>query len=342
MPTAVLSPGYQAARTGVGLIAGTSGLIVLSGAERASYLQGLLTNDIVSLAKGTGCYAAYLTAQGRMISDLHVYELGDTILATTPRETKDVLLSKLDQFIFSEDVQLGDLTDTFTTLVLVGPGTEAALRHVLGAEIEGFAAAPLHSNRRVSVDGQTVVALRVSDPGVDGVALVVPAAYASTLADALRAQGAVDLTEGDADALRIEAGVPIFGRDMDTDTIPLEAGIEARAISFSKGCYVGQEVIIRVLHRGHGRVARKLVGLTCDPRAAVPAVGTAIMLDAATVGEITSSVWSPAMQRPVALGYVKRDYTLPETSLLTADGTRVVVSALPFTSASGTASARPE
>ncbi|MFN7982602.1 MAG: glycine cleavage T C-terminal barrel domain-containing protein [Vicinamibacterales bacterium] len=330
MSTAVLSPGYQAAHSGLGLITRSPGLIVLSGKDRASYLQGLLTNDITALAAGTGCYAAYLTAQGRMISDLHVYELGDTMLVTTPRETKDVLLAKFDQFIFSEDVQLGDLTDAFTVLELVGPGVAPALGQVLGAGLDGFATEPLHANRRVEVNGQAVVALRVSDAGVDGVAVIVESAFATTLADLLRAQGAVPLTEADTDALRVEGGVPLFGRDMDAETIPLEAGIETRAISFTKGCYVGQEVIIRVLHRGHGRVARKLVGLRFEPDAAVPSAGTALQNDGAAVGEITSSAWSPRLQRPIALGYVKRDFTQPDTTLVTADGVRATVSVVPF------------
>ena len=93
----------------------------MSGADRATYLQGLLTNDVAALKPGEGCYAAYLTPQGRMIADLHVYELGDVILLTVPREQKDVVLAKLDQFIFTEDVQLGDVTDTFVTIAVVGP-----------------------------------------------------------------------------------------------------------------------------------------------------------------------------------------------------------------------------
>ena len=330
MPIAVLSPGYQAARTGLGLITRTPGLIVVSGADRASYLQGLLTNDIVALGKGTGCYAAYLTAQGRMISDLHVYELGDTILVTTPRDTKDTVLAKFDQFIFSEDVQLGDLSDTFGVLLVVGPGADEGLRAVLGPEIEGFAAQPVHSNRRIAVAGQTVIALRVSDAGVDGVALIAETAAIVTLADALRSHGAVDLSEADAEALRIEAGVPLFGRDMDAETIPLEAGIESSAISFSKGCYVGQEVIIRVLHRGHGRVARKLVGLVLDSEAPVPPPASALTIEGTAVGEITSSAWSPRLQRPIALAYVKRDLTQPGTALAAADGSLAMVTALPF------------
>jgi len=117
---------------------------------------------------------------------------------------------------------------------------------------------------------------------------------------------------------------------MDEETIPLEAGIEATAISFTKGCYVGQEVIIRVLHRGHGRVARKLVGLTFNPSAAVPAPGTVLLADEKAVGSITSSAFSPAAGRPVALGYVKRDFIEPGTAVTTADGAPAQVTLLPF------------
>jgi folate-binding protein YgfZ len=303
---------------------------MVSGRDRATYLQGLLTNDIVALSSGQGCYTAYLTAQGRMISDLHVYELGDVMLVTTPRSTKDVMLGKFDQFIFSEDVQLGDVTDAFGVLVLVGPGIARALDTVLGHEASEVAALPLHANRRLVCEGQPVVALRVADTGVPGVALMADTTTMTHLTDAVHAAGGVDLDEETADALRIEAGVPAVGRDIDTETIPLEAGIEERAISFTKGCYVGQEVIIRVLHRGHGRVARKLVGLTLAPHDEVPVVGTALTVDGAVVGSITSSVWSPSLARPIALGYVKRDFVQPGTSVDVGVGVQATVTALPL------------
>ena len=108
------------------------GRIVVSGADRASYLQGLLTNDVVALKSGQGCYTAYLTAQGRMISDLHVYELGDVMLLTMAGDVKDTVLAKLDQFIFSEDVQLGDVTGTFAQIAVVGPEAAQAVARVLG------------------------------------------------------------------------------------------------------------------------------------------------------------------------------------------------------------------
>ena len=113
---------YAAARSGAAVIERSrQGRIVVSGADRATYLQGLLTNDIASLKAGEGCYAAYLTPQGRMIADVNVYELGDVILLTLDREVKDAVLAKLDQFIFSEDVQLGDVTDTFAQAALHRP-----------------------------------------------------------------------------------------------------------------------------------------------------------------------------------------------------------------------------
>ena len=132
---------------------------------------------------------------------------------------------------------------------------------------------------------------------------------------ALGSAGAVAPTEETAETLRIEAARPRFGVDMGTDTIPLEAGIEDRAISFTKGCYVGQEVIIRVMHRGHGRVARRLVSIVLL-RCAVPARGSKIFAGERAVGEITSAATiSPKQRAPLALGYVNRDHAAPGTEL---------------------------
>ena len=118
--------------------------------------------------------------------------------------------------------------------------------------------------------------------------------------------------------------MPLFHRDMDEDTIPLEAGIEPRAISFTKGCYVGQEVIIRVMHRGHGRVARKLVGLAIDADR-VPASEALIHAGDREIGRVTSATWSPALNRPIALGYVHRDFVEPGTRVAVADSAAAVV-----------------
>ncbi len=330
MTSAARSQAYQAARTHAALLERRRGRIVVSGRDRATYLQGLLTNDIPALKEGQGCYAAYLTPQGRMISDLFVYELGDVILLTLPMTTKEVVLAKLDQFIFSEDVQLGDVTDTFGSVVIAGPDAALAVNALLGTDVATLAAMPVHGNLRATASGQPVIVLRVDDTGEPGFELLVPAEALAGVRTLLLNAGAIEADEATAEQLRIEAGVPRFGQDMDEETIPLEAGIEATAISFTKGCYVGQEVIIRVLHRGHGRVARKLVGLTFEPATPVPAPGTVLRVEEKEVGAITSSAFSPASGRPIALGYVKRDFIEPGTAVVTADGTPAQVVPLPF------------
>src|SRR4030088_2209690 len=132
MIPAVSAAAYDASRHHAAFVDRSHrGRIVVSGTERASYLQGLLTNDIVALAPGQGCYTAYLTAQGRMIADLYAYEFGDIMLLTMIAAVKDVWMAKLDQFIFSEDVQLGDVTDTFAQIAVVGPQAASAVASIV-------------------------------------------------------------------------------------------------------------------------------------------------------------------------------------------------------------------
>jgi folate-binding protein YgfZ len=330
MIPAVSPAGYDAARHRAAMIDRSDrGRLVVSGAERASYLQGLLTNDVVALRAGQGCYCAYLTAQGRMISDLYVYELGDVMLVTMAGDVKDTQLAKLDQFIFSEDVQLGDVTDTFAQIAVVGPDAAQAVATALGGvSADTLRTLAEHGNMRTEWAGGAAIVIRVTDTGEPGYDLFVDRAQADAMKAALEANGVAAIDEATADALRIEAGVPLFHRDMDEETIPLEAGIESRAISFSKGCYVGQEVVIRVLHRGHGRVARKLVGLLVDG-AQPPPRGAVIRSGDREIGEVTSSTASPALQRPIALGYVKRDFVEPGTKVTVGVGS-AEVTALPF------------
>jgi folate-binding protein YgfZ len=307
------------------------GRIVVSGTERASYLQGLLTNDVIALKAGQGCYTAYLTAQGRMIADLYAYELGDVMLLTMIGGVRDGVMAKLDQFIFSEDVQLGDVTATFAQIAIVGPGAAAIVASIVsGVSEDALRDMPEHGNARGEWAGGAAIVARVTDPGEPGFDLFVEYAQAGALRAALAAAAVVELDEATAEAVRGESGMPLFGRDMDEETIPLEAGIESRAISFSKGCYVGQEVIIRVLHRGHGRVARKLVGLTLEGDG-VPEAGAAIRGSDREIGNVTSAAWSPALQRPIALAYVHRDFLEPGTMVTVGDQS-ATVTALPFLS----------
>jgi folate-binding protein YgfZ len=304
------------------------GRLVVSGRDRGSYLNGLLTNETASLRAGEGCYSAYLTAQGRMIADMWVYELGDVMLMTLDRGVKDVVLAKLDQFIFSEDVQVGDVTDTFAHVAVVGPLAARVVAAVLELDAEALGALVEHGNLRAAFAGAAAIVLRVSDLGEPGLGVLVDAQQSSALTDALRRAGAESVDAAAAEVLRVEAGLPKFHRDMDEDTIPLEAGLETSAISMTKGCYVGQEVIVRVLHRGHGRVARRLVGLTLDGDR-VPSAGARVHAGDREIGRVTSAVRSVALMKPIALAYLHRDFTEPGHRVR-VDGDEAVVTALPF------------
>jgi folate-binding protein YgfZ len=237
-------------------------------------------------------------------------------------------MNKLDQFIFSEDVQLGDVTETFAAIGVIGPEAASVVSGALGIPDATLAALPTHGNLRAPCNGQPTIVIRVADLGEPGYDVLVEASMAAMVRTALRDAGAADVDPAAAETRRIEGGVPKFHQDMDEETIPLEAGIESRAISLTKGCYVGQEVIIRVLHRGHGRVARKLVGLTFGD-GAPPARGDAIQAAGRDIGEVTSATWSPALQRPIALGYVQRDFIAPGTAV-TVEGAQAEVTRLPF------------
>lgn len=288
--------------------------IAVAGSDRAAYLQGLLTNDIQALTAGTGCYAAWLTPQGRMITDLHVLESGDMILLDVPAELSEAIIQRLDQFLFSEDVQLAPLSGQLRAIPIHGPGAAAVLeKTVPGAS--SLEAWKEYQNARFDLDGVPVVLARVTELDVPGYRAYVAASSADSFVRALTANGAVSVSQDVIDVVRVEAGYPVFGIDMTDDTIPLEAGIEDRAISLTKGCYVGQEIIIRVLHRGGGRVARKLVSLRIDGE--TPAAGSRLLAGDRDIGAVTSAAWSPTFGT-IALAYVHRDFTAPGTSLTVA------------------------
>lgn len=256
---------YQAVHARGGVVRRTDRrVLAVSGADRAAWLQGLVTNDVQTLAPGESCYAAYLTPQGRMITDMHIFAGGDRLLLDVPALLAASLRERLDGLIFAEDVQVTDES------------------------------------------GRLLVWTVVSGGLIDLAGEVLPAEYKS-------------LTEIDLDTfevIRIERGVPKFLADMDQDTIPLEAGIDDRAISFTKGCYVGQEIIVRVTTRGGGRVAKQLVRWHADDSApVVPLQDAPIFSGTRQIGRVTSAAFSPAMGKVVGLGYVHRDFVEPGTEV---------------------------
>jgi folate-binding protein YgfZ len=322
---------YRAVRDRAGLVDRSArGKIVVAGSDRAKYLHAMLTNDIVALKPGTGCYAAYLTPQGRMMADMCVYETGDVCLLDVHPSVKDTVLEQLDRFVFSEDVHLGDVTDAFGCLGVYGPMAARVLADALGGADAG-ALLP-YQNLRAPFAGEPAIVVAAGRSGAAGFEVYIERGKAGDLSRALEHAGGEPVGDEAMEVVRIEAGIPAFTIDMDQQTIPLEAGIEKDAISFTKGCYPGQEVVIRILHRGHGRVARKLAGILVQADD-VPERGDLLLDDDREVGRVTSAAYSPSLLSPIALGYVQRELLAPGTALAIAHGERrlpAVVGPLPF------------
>jgi folate-binding protein YgfZ len=234
---------------------GDRGRLRFTGRDALSFLQALVSNDVEALPIGGSCDAVYLTPQGRMITDMRVFRRADDVIVSVPAELAAVLAVKFDSLIFSEDVQIADVTSSMPHLTLID---ESLNTHDV-----------------------------VDEPPPAGVP---------------------ELPASELELQRITSGAAKWGVDMNEDTIPLEAGLLDRAISQSKGCYVGQEVIIRVLHRGGGRVAKRLMKIAFPPGAPVPERGAPINAGGAPAGAITSAAFSPASNSAVALGYVKREH----------------------------------
>jgi tRNA-modifying protein YgfZ len=338
------SDSYRALRAAAGVLdRADRGRLALSGADRRGYLQGILTNDIAALAPGTGCYAAYLTPQGRMVTDLRVFELGDRILVDLDASLAASIADRWSMFVITEDVTVEDVSASTAQVGVYGPSAAAVLRQALEAgrapdesvpDAGTLEAIPLHGNARWDFGGEPAFVLRSDDIGVQGFDVVLAAGRKDALLAQLLAAGGVLVADADAEVTRVEAGRPKFLVDMTEDTIPLEAGIEDRAISLTKGCYVGQEIIIRVLHRGGGRVAKRLVGLSFDAGQPAPPAGARIMAGEKEIGTITSATDSPALGHAIALGYVHRDFVEPATAVVAGDAP-ARVAALPFVPAGG-------
>ena len=296
---------YTAIHAGaaIGAIA-ARGQVAVAGPDRGAFLHGLLTNDTASLTAGTGCYAAWLTPQGRMLCDLHVLESGDMIVLDVPAAETQHVADRLEQFHFSEDVQMATLA-SLRPVWIHGPAAPG----MVGGGVGSWRP---YQNARIEFAGVSVVIARIDQLGVPGVVIYVDAQQEDEVLAALASRGALHATPATLEAARIEAGYPVFGLDMTADTIPLEAGIEERAISLTKGCYVGQEVIIRVLHRGHGRVARRLVRLQVEGDA--PPRDSKIFSAEREIGFVTSAAESPRLGA-LALGYVHRDFVEPGTAV---------------------------
>ena len=333
--------GYQEARNGAAFDErADKGRVLLTGADARAFLHALLTNDIASVVPGTGCYAALLTPQGRMITDMDVLafagDRGHAHLLVVPSDVAGPLAARLDKSIFAEQVEVWDMSGMSAHFSVIGPEAGAAVDAAAGALGHGGVAHGLvHAYDSAALrlgDNKGALIWRSDELGLPGFDIAVPIESGDVVRTALTARAA-PLSADARETLRVEAGRPKFHVDMTEETIPLEANLLDSAISTTKGCYVGQEVIIRVLHRGGGRVAKRLVQLRFAGDAAlqgprsVPAAGATLMDGDREVGRVTSAVWSPREAAAIGLGYVHRDFAREGGTLTVSSGGTAAITA---------------
>jgi folate-binding protein YgfZ len=309
------------------------GRLCLTGTDRLRFLHGQVTNDVNALQVGQGCYAALVTAKGRMVSDLNIYRLENELLLDFEPGLVERVTQRLEHYIIADDVQVVPVLAEYGLLSVQGPRAEMVMA---GMEIGEIPARPLTVRAvRDATLGEICV---VNQPrlGTNGFDVFAPAASMDALARkvlvaATKIGGRLSGWEA-FELARIEAGLPRFGVDMDESNLVPETGIEARAISYSKGCYIGQEVIARI--RTYGQVTKTLRGLRfASALSALPERGAKLYQDDKEVGHVTSAVESLRYHAKIGLGYVRHEANATGTELRLAtgdEGARVRVVDLPF------------
>ncbi|HEX8741719.1 MAG TPA: glycine cleavage T C-terminal barrel domain-containing protein [Thermoleophilaceae bacterium] len=273
----IAAPEYELLRQGAGVVERPRGKLLLRGAEAAEFLQGQVTNDVEALAPGTGCYALLLNHKGKVRVDMRVLRGPDWIWIDCPKGGVAVLDHMFRTYGIGRDLRLEDVTESRTLLSVLGPRA----REALGVD------PPLEEHAFVERDGVLHVA---TDAGID---VIAPAGHSL--------DGVEPVSEEAAECLRVEAGRPRFGFDFDSETIPQEAGLNERGVSFTKGCYVGQETVARLHYKG--KPNRHLRGL----RLSEPAErGAELRLGERVVGALGSVAESP-VHGPIALALVRRE-----------------------------------
>jgi folate-binding protein YgfZ len=283
-------------------------MLQFTGDDRLSYLQGMLSNDLRLLKLFEGQHAAILTQQGKVIADVRVLCSLNSYYLDFWEPLKDKILNHLTRYLVADDVEIHDPNEQWKMVSLQGPKAQAMLDRLF-ADAELPAQANCHG--MVQFDGSPVCLVRADRSGFDGFDLVAQSSQLVALAQRLIELGAAWVGAQAQNILRLEAGMPRYGSDFSDDNLLLEVGLDD-AVSFSKGCYLGQEVIERIRSRGH--INKKLCGMLLDGDSPATA-GDILSAAGKEVGQITSSVKSIALQRPIALGYVNKDFIAPGTKL---------------------------
>jgi folate-binding protein YgfZ len=329
---------YAAIRErGAGIIdLSARGRFQVSGSEAVQFLNGLITNDMKTLAENRWMPAAFPNVQGRLIASVRVVRKTDdatgkkpipSFLIDTEATTREAVLKTIERFTLAGDFHVVDVTNTIALLSLQGNQAADLVGSVIG---ESAQAIPVNGAAQIFWQQETLTVLRATHTAEDGFDIFVSADQASLLWDAFVNVGATPVGQEALDRLRIEAGLPRYGIDMDETNVVTETGLD-EAVSYTKGCYIGQEIIARIKYRGH--VAKKLVGLFFDRPFKIDQDARIKSADDKEIGRITSHTMSPHLGSTIALGYAKYDYLAAGTEVRVVSGEREIaarVSPLPF------------
>lgn len=286
------------------------GRIEVSGSEAVQFLNGLITNDVKALEENAWMRAAFPNVQGRLIAEARILRLGgDRFLFDTEAATHERVLKTLERFTLAGDFRVNDLTDETALISVQGARAAEVIKAAFNEEAARMERGRVHV---AEWNNESLQVIRATWTAEDGFDLFVNGAQAVSLWNALTAAGARAVGFDALDILRIEAGLPRYGVDMDETNVVLEAAPD-EAVSFTKGCYIGQEIIARIHWRGH--VAKKLCGLSFDEQGEPKHDDKIRAMDGKEIGRLTSVTFSPRLNRLVALGYVKYDYLAPGTQV---------------------------
>ena len=293
------------------------GIVKLTGPDRVTWLQGMVTNDVEKLKPRTGCYAAHLTPQGKIVAQMHILADDDALWLSLERAAIPHLLSAFDKLLIMEDVQVTDVSDDYSVLAVIGPMAPNV--------VESWASEPLNLTDKYAHRNFEDCRVLVSDLGYE---VWVPRGRADKVLRFLAHSGATAIDHGTWDVLRTENGIPVYGVDIDETTTMPELG-EA-GISYEKGCYIGQEVVAKVKYIGH--VNRRFAGLVFSGKE-LPQMKSVIRKGGRELGYVTTALLSPALNKPIALGFVNRAASDAGTEVEVVSGEKVlsaIVVELPF------------
>ena len=296
--------------------------IALSGGDRVRWLNGMVTNNVRDLGPGHGVYAFLLNPQGHILADLYASNRGDSLLVDTDRSQMEKMLQVFDHYIIMDDVAVANVSDRLTALGMAGPRAKEVLKSA-GFEVPDLS--PLQF-ADLTWQGTGLTLVRADNPAVECYELWLAPGNVTLLWQALVNAGARPVGTAALDLLRIASGIPRYGQDIRERDLPQETE-QQRALHFSKGCYIGQEIVERI--RSRGNVHRKFTGFEVQPP--LPVLGTKIQADGKDIGEITSVASLPTKggERAVALGYIRHEFAMPGKEV-GANGARLKVTDLPF------------